>query len=149
MNTRTFTQVTSAVAVSLMLVLFTASARAGDVVTDDWFRDVQSAGAAASPPPDWFERAVPSRPAAPPPDWLERTAATATAPSVAPVAPTGPLADDWFRDPPAVGSAQPRGGGFDWADFAVGAASSLGGVLLAGLVAVALVTRRQHRPQRA
>jgi hypothetical protein len=52
------------------------------------------------------------------------------------------IVDDYFRDPPAVVSS---GTGFDWADFGIGVAAAVGGMLVLSGLGLGLIAARQSR----
>lgn len=56
--------------------------------------------------------------------------------------PSNTIVDDYFRDPPTVVSS---GTGFDWADFGIGAAAAVGGMLVLTGLGLGLVAARQSR----
>lgn len=56
--------------------------------------------------------------------------------------PSNTIVDDYFRDPPTVVSS---GTGFDWADFGIGVAAAVGGVLVLTGLGLGLIAARQSR----
>ena len=52
------------------------------------------------------------------------------------------IVDDYFRDPPTVVSS---GTGFDWADFGIGVAAAVGGMLVLTGLGLGLIAARQSR----
>src|SRR6187200_901843 len=53
--------------------------------------------------------------------------------------PSNTIVDDYFRDPPTVVSS---GTGFDWADFGIGVAGAVGGMLLLTGLGLGLIAPR-------
>ena len=56
--------------------------------------------------------------------------------------PSNTIVDDYFRDPPTVVSS---GTGFDWADFGIGVAAAVGGMLVLTGLGLGLIAARQSR----
>jgi len=56
--------------------------------------------------------------------------------------PSDTIVDDYFRDPPAAVSS---GTGFDWADFGIGVAAAVGGMLVLTGLGLGLIAARQSR----
>ena len=56
--------------------------------------------------------------------------------------PPDTIVDDYFRDPPTVVSS---GTGFDWADFGIGVAAAVGGMLVLTGLGLGLIAARQNR----
>ena len=56
--------------------------------------------------------------------------------------PSSTIVDDYFRDPPTVVSS---GTGFDWADFGIGVAAAVGGMLVLAGLGLGLIAGRQSR----
>jgi F0F1-type ATP synthase membrane subunit c/vacuolar-type H+-ATPase subunit K len=56
--------------------------------------------------------------------------------------PANTIVDDYFRDPPAAVSS---GTGFDWADFGIGVAAAVGGMLVLTGLGLGLIAARQSR----
>ena len=63
-------------------------------------------------------------------------------PSTAGSVPSNTIVDDYFRDPPTVVSS---GTGFDWADFGIGVAAAVGGMLVLAGLGLGLIAARQSR----
>ena len=56
--------------------------------------------------------------------------------------PSNTIVDDYFRDQPTVVSS---GTGFDWADFGIGVAAAVGGMLVLAGLGLGLIAARQSR----
>jgi hypothetical protein len=56
--------------------------------------------------------------------------------------PSNTIVEDYFRDPPTVVSS---GTGFDWADFGIGVAAAVGGMLVLTGLGLGLIAARQSR----
>ena len=56
--------------------------------------------------------------------------------------PSNTIVDDYFRDPTTVVSP---GTGFDWADFGIGVAAAVGGMLVLAGLGLGLIAARQSR----
>jgi hypothetical protein len=116
------------------------AARSSDTIVDDYFRDQP---ALASMPSNTIVD-----------DYFRDKPALASMPSntivddyfrdqQAPVStPSNTIVDDYFRDPPTVVSS---GTGFDWADFGIGVAAAVGGMLVLTGLGLGLIAARQSR----
>ena len=97
------------------------AARSSDTIVDDYFRDQP---ALVSMPSNTMVD-----------DYFRDQLAAVSVPS-------NTMVDDYFRDPPTVVSS---GTGFDWADFGIGVAAAVGGMLVLAGLGLGLIAARQSR----
>ena len=97
------------------------AARASDTIVDDYFRDQPAAVLMPSNTivDDYFRD-----------------------PPTPVLVPSNTIVDDYFRDPPTVVSS---GTQFDWADFGIGVAAAVGGMLVLAGLGLGLIAARQNR----
>jgi hypothetical protein len=108
-----------------------------NVVVDDYYRDAPQQITVD----DWYRDPVATQAPTVVVDDYFRDPVTRQAPQVLP--------DDYFRDPQPTVVRVPVNG-FDWGDFGIGAAASMGALLLLlGLAAGALAARRSHQTEPA
>jgi len=115
-------------------------AGAGNTLVDDYWRDQAPAANPSDTIVDDYFRDQPAAPVGVPSNTLVDDYFRDQPPPVS--IPANTIVDDYFRDPPAAVSS---GTGFDWADFGIGVAAAVGGMLVLTGLGLGLIAARQSR----
>jgi hypothetical protein len=110
-----------------------------DTIVDDYWRDQALAARASDTIVDDYFRDQPASVSIPSNTIVDDYFRDPTAPVSVPLS---TIVDDYFRDPPTVVSSGP---GFGWADFGIGVAAAVGGMLVLAGLGLGLIAARQSR----